>query len=178
MKRQMQKTLLQRMQTERACALIGPRQVGKTYLLQEIIKEQGGTYLSLDDPVVREEIGRDPYAYLANLYQPDRVLFIDEPAKMPPIFDALKMLIDQRGGTPAHIGIANSGNYLLMRKIKESLAGRVSLLTLLPLSFAEMGGYAGASGLLQLARAGAPALDTPQGVDFVKIERLRTQMLV
>ena len=78
----MQKMLLERIRTGRACALIAP-QVGKSYLLREIIKEQGGDYLSVDDPVLREEINKDPYADLASRYHPDRILYIDEPASAP-----------------------------------------------------------------------------------------------
>ena len=174
----MQSLLIQRVQTSRACALIGPRQVGKSYLLQEVLKEHAGIYVSLDDPVVRQEIRRDAYAYLKSQYQPGRFLFIDEPAKEPTVFDALKMIIDEHGNRPTHICIANSGNYLLLRKIKESLAGRVALLTLLPLSFAELRGDSDSLGLQQLIESDVRALRVPDKIDFVAIERLRENMLV
>ena len=56
MKRELQEILLKRIDQDRGCALIGPRQVGKSYILKEIITKFGGQYLSLDDPVLREEI--------------------------------------------------------------------------------------------------------------------------
>lgn len=179
MKRHLQPILLQRIRTERACALIGPRQVGKSFLLQEILKEHRGTYLSLDDPVVREEVNTDPYGYLKSQYHPDRFFFIDEPAKAPDVFDALKVLIDEQGNTPSGICLANSGNYLLLRRIKESLAGRVSLHTLLPLSFAELaGGDQNDPGLIRLLEGDVRDLSLPDRFDAVQIIRLRDRMLV
>ncbi len=180
MKRDIQPILLQRIQTERACALIGPRQVGKSFLLNEILKEHSGTYLSLDDPVVREEVRTDPYGYLKTQYHPDRFFFIDEPAKVPAVFDALKILIDEQGSNPSKICIANSGNYLLLKRIKESLAGRVSLLTLLPFSFSEFAGDDKKTpGLMVLLENGdVRKLNLPGQVDYVQINRLREQMLV
>ena len=173
MKRHIQQILLQRLETERACALIGPRQVGKSYLLQEILKVHNGTYLSLDDPALREEIHNDPYGYLKSHYQPDGFFFIDEPAKAPVVFDALKILIDEQGNGASGICLANSGNYLLLRRIKESLAGRISLLTLLPLSFSELaGGDKNACGLIRLLEGDVRDLGVPERFDAVQIKRL------
>ncbi len=178
MKRKMEDILVERIQRERACAIIGPRQVGKSYLLKEILKNRPGQYISLDDPILRSEIERDPYNYLKSRLQPDQFLFIDEPAKTPAIFDALKMIIDSKGSQPSKICIANSGNYLLLRKIKESLAGRISLMTLHPFSFSELLGGSNDSGLNRLIDSKVDALDVPEKVDHVEINRLRDQMLV
>ncbi|MFQ5709720.1 MAG: ATP-binding protein [bacterium] len=178
MKRQIQTTLFERIHNERACALIGARQVGKSYLLREILKEYPGTYLSLDDPLIREEIKNDPYGYLKSNHHPDRFLFIDEPAKVPTVFDALKILIDENENRPSKICIANSGNYLLLRKIKESLAGRISILTLLPLSFCELSGSINHCGLTQLIGSEINNLNIPDKIDYVQINRLREKMLV
>ncbi len=178
MKRHIQTTLLERIQKERACALIGPRQVGKSYILKEILKEYPGVYISLDDPIVREEIKRDPYGYLKSHYHPDRFLFVDEPAKVPAVFDALKILIDENEGRPTKICIANSGNYLLMRRIKESLAGRIALLTLLPLSFSEQSGGTNYCGLNHLIDSEDKNFTIPETVDYIQIHRLRENMLV
>ncbi|MFQ5649419.1 MAG: ATP-binding protein [bacterium] len=178
MKRQLQSTLLERIHTERACALIGPRQVGKSYLLKEVLKEHPGVYLSLDDPMIREEIKNDPYGYLKNNYQPDRFFFIDEPAKVPTVFDAVKMLIDENENQPSKICIANSGNYLLLKKIKESLAGRISILSLYPLSFCELSGGTNHCGLNRLLDSDVRNLSTPDRIDYIQINRLRERMLV
>ena len=138
MRRAIKDILIERINHERACALIGPRQVGKSFLLQEIIAEFGGHYLSLDDPIVREEVEKDPLDYLRNFHHEDKFLFIDEPAKVPSIFDAIKVLIDERKDRPSRICMANSGNYLLLKRVKESLAGRVSMMSLLPFSWREL----------------------------------------
>ena len=178
MNRHIQTTLLERIRSERACALIGPRQVGKSYLLKNILKESRGIYISLDDPLIRDELKNDPYGYLKSNYQPDRFFFIDEPAKVPTVFDALKILIDEHENQPSKICIANSGNYLLLRKIKESLAGRISILTLLPLSFSELSGGTNDCGLNRLIDSPISNLSAPDKIDYVQINRLRERMLV
>lgn len=178
MERHLKNTLLERIGNERAFAILGPRQVGKSYLLKEILKENAGVYLALDDPLVRAEIERDPYGYLKSHYQPDRLLFIDEPAKAPPVFDALKMIIDENENRPTKICIANSGNYLLLKRIKESLAGRISILTLLPFSFSELSGGPNECGLTRLIASDIGTPEAPNTVDHVQIDRLRERMLV
>jgi len=176
--RTLKKIFIDRIHVDRACALIGPRQVGKSYLLQEIIHESGGTYLSLDDPSIRAEIKKDPYGYLQTQYRPDQFLFIDEPAKVPEIFDALKILIDEKGSSASKICIANSGNYLLLRKVKESLAGRISIMSLFPLSWGELSNGVNHYGILKLIENAACKIIAPNKVDHVQINRLRDKMLV
>jgi len=178
MKRLMKKLLLERLDNERGCALIGPRQVGKSYLLKEIIQERGGNYVSLDDPVLREEIRKDPLGFLRYHYQPEKYLFIDEPAKVPEIFDAIKILIDEKGRERSKICIANSGNYILLRRVKESLAGRISLLSLFPLSWEEMIPEGAVSGLFHLIREPDEKIILPEYSNQTRINRLREKMLV
>src|SRR3989338_149014 len=122
MQRLIEKTLIERLKEDRAVALLGPRQSGKSFLLRNVIKNYGGNYINLDDPALREEIVRGPIAYLKRNYSPGKFMFIDEAAKVPAIFDAIKIIIDEQESKPSGICLANSGNYLLMRRIKETLA--------------------------------------------------------
>lgn len=166
MKRDIKATLLETINNERACALIGPRQVGKSYILKEIINEYPGNYISLDDPIVRDEIRNDPLDFLRNHYLDGQFLFIDEPAKVPEIFDVIKILIDEKENRPSKICIANSGNYLLLRKVKESLAGRISILSLMPFSWHEISDANNNCGLFQLLDSN---FIIPQDVDHIRI---------
>ncbi len=101
MKRRITELLLSRLNTERACALLGPRQAGKSFILKQIMDKSEGVYLSLDDPIIREEIKHDPLNFLKSYYHSDKFLFIDEPAKAPSIFDAIKIIIDEKGSKPS-----------------------------------------------------------------------------
>ena len=64
MKRQIQKVLISRLKTWRSVALLGSRQVGKSYLLREILKSYSGDIISFDDPLERQEANRDPVKYI------------------------------------------------------------------------------------------------------------------
>ena len=66
--------------------LIGARQVGKTTLMQSVLK--GHEHISLDDDEAREEAETTPKVFLAKRQEP---LLIDEIQKTPKLFDALKL---------------------------------------------------------------------------------------
>lgn len=157
MRRHIESVLLSRLKTWRSVALMGSRQVGKSYLLAQILKTHPGRLLSFDDPKERQEADRDPLRYLEHHYQPGKYLFLDEVARVPDMFSAVKILVDRHGSKPTGICLANSGNYLLLRKIKESLAGRVNLLSMYPLSWQEFSGDTRVPGLVALCRGQAPS---------------------
>src|SRR3989338_8207401 len=157
MRRHIESVLLARLKAWRSVALMGSRQVGKSYLLAQILRTHPGRLLSFDDPKERQEANRDPLRYLENHYQPGKYLFLDEVARVPDIFSAVKILVDRHGSKPTGICLANSGNYLLLRKIKESLAGRGNLLSMYPFSWPEFGGYTHPPGLVALCRRPAPS---------------------
>ncbi|RME57823.1 MAG: ATP-binding protein, partial [Candidatus Dadabacteria bacterium] len=129
--------LLHRISRFRGVVLTGARQVGKTFVLKELVKDQGGVYMSFDDPLILREAQRDPLGWIRRVRKPGELFIIDEAVKCPEIFSAVKVVIDYEDPTPSKIILASSGNYLLVRKIKESLAGRVALLSLYPLSWRE-----------------------------------------
>ncbi|MBI5701492.1 ATP-binding protein [Candidatus Saganbacteria bacterium] len=173
MKRKIEELLINRLNTDRAVAVLGPRQAGKSFILKQLANSTGAHYITLDDPLLRSEISTDPLQYLRRHYEKGNYLLIDEAAKLPPIFEAVKILIDEAGSSPSRICLANSGNYLLMKRIKESLAGRISLLSMYPLSWQEFTLSNNEPGLFHLNE-----LSNVVPKSFVEIDRMRTERLL
>jgi len=176
-KRQIEKIVLDRLNKWRSVALLGSRQVGKSYLLKDILKRHHGTILSFDDPLERVEAAKDPLRYLERRYQAGKYLFIDEAARVPEIFSAVKILVDRYDPEPTGICLANSGNYLLLSRIKESLAGRVSLLSIYPLSWQELTGTTQVPGLLTIINSNLPAEITPP-TSALETNRMREERML
>lgn len=114
----------------------GPRQVGKTTLLQKLA-ESDRTYVTLDDPDVRFLAKRDPALFMQRYNPP---ILIDEIQYATELLPYIKMYVDttKRKGD---IWITGSQAFRLMDNVSESLAGRVGILNLLGLSDAEIYGY-------------------------------------
>lgn len=114
----------------------GPRQVGKTTLLQKLA-EADRTYVTLDDPDVRFLAKRDPALFMQRYNPP---LLIDEIQYATELLPYIKMYVDttKRKGD---IWITGSQAFRLMDNVSESLAGRVGIINLLGLSDAEIYGY-------------------------------------
>lgn len=177
MNRQLEKVLISRLDRWRSVALLGPRQVGKSYLLKDILKRHAGTLISMDDPLERKEASRDPLKYIEQRYKYGEYLFIDEAARVPEIFSAVKILIDRHDPKPSGICLANSGNYLLMSRIKESLAGRINLLPVYPFSWQEFADVTHEPGLLGLIGNDVPkSIEPPKSL--VEIKRLREEKII
>jgi len=110
----------------------GPRQVGKTTLLQMCAETERG-YVSLDDLDARELARTDPALFLQR-YPPPVV--IDEVQYAPALFSAIKVAAD-RERQPGMFWLTGSQKFHLMAGITESLAGRVAIIDMLGLSRAE-----------------------------------------
>jgi len=110
----------------------GPRQSGKTTLLKHLFPKR--TYVSLEDPDKRAFAEEDPKRFLATFPAP---AIFDEVQKVPQLFSYLQTLTDEVGKNGMYI-LSGSQNFLLMEKISQSLAGRVGILSLLPLEFREL----------------------------------------
>jgi hypothetical protein len=124
--------------------LTGPRQVGKTTLLEICAKEGAQApraYVTLDDMDARALARRDPALFLQTWPPP---LIIDEVQYAPELFSAIKIMVDRdkRNGL---FWLTGSQKFQLMRGITESLAGRVAIVDLLGLSQAELDGRAALS---------------------------------
>ncbi len=117
----------------RVVSLTGARQVGKTTLVQRLCREEGRTYVSLEDPVARAAAQADPDAWLEANPAP---LAIDEIQHVPALFPALKRRVD-RDHRPGRYLITGSALWLSMKSIGESLAGRTAILELWPFRASE-----------------------------------------
>ena len=114
--------------------LTGPRQSGKTTLVRETFPDHA--YASLEEPDVREYALADPRGFLGQFA--DRVI-LDEVQRAPDLFSYIQGIVD-REDVPGRYILSGSQNFLLLRSIGQSLAGRSAVLHLLPLSLAELEG--------------------------------------
>jgi hypothetical protein len=114
-------------------AILGPRQSGKTTLVQNLFPSK--PYVSLEDPDRRAFAQSDPRGFLAGY---PKGALLDEVQRVPELFSYLQGVVD-RARKPGLFILTGSQNFLLMQHLSQSLAGRVRLLTLLPLSLAEGG---------------------------------------
>ncbi len=110
----------------------GPRQSGKSTLAKMAFPDY--RYVSLEDPDLREFAQSDPRGFLATYHH--RVI-IDEAQRVPLLFNYLQGQIDA-ADEPGQYVLTGSQNFLLMKGITQSLAGRTALLTLFPLSQREL----------------------------------------
>lgn len=128
------RALSERLKVMPAVVVTGARQTGKSTLAEHLIPGRR-RYLSLDDLDVVDTARRDPEALLGGA---DPVT-LDEIQREPDLLHAVKRAIDRKR-TPGRFLITGSANLLLMRRVGESLAGRVSYLTLWPMTRREQRG--------------------------------------
>ena len=140
-----------------AVVLTGPRQSGKTTLLQRLFGRRY-RYVSLEPPDVRAAAVDDPRGFL-ELYPAPVVL--DEVQYAPDLLPYVKEKIDANRATSGQYLLTGSQNLLLAEKVTESLAGRAAMLRLLPLSRREAEGRSGA--FLAWERKRPPSPRTPHG---------------
>lgn len=133
-------------------ALNGPRQSGKTTLVRKLA-DRNRRYLTLDDSTVLEAARRDAVGFIRGL---DRAV-IDEIQRAPELLLAIKQSVDE-DRRPGRFLLTGSAHILTIPKVRESLAGRMEVLPLYPLSRGEvLGGRRPAF----LARAFAGELPRP-----------------
>lgn len=114
--------------------VVGPRQSGKTTLVRELIAPDW-PYVTLDDPTALEGALGDPTAFVRGFDQ----AIIDEVQRGPELLRAIKVAVD-RDRRPGRFLLTGSANVLDLPQVSESLAGRMAVVELLPLSRAEVHG--------------------------------------
>lgn len=115
----------------------GARQTGKTTLVHEIARtEHAADYVTFDDPAVRAAAQNDPHGFIDNLAGP---VVIDEVQRVPELALAIKASVD-RNRKPGRFLLTGSANVLLVPRLSDSLAGRMEIQTLWPLSQGEIEG--------------------------------------
>jgi hypothetical protein len=116
-----------------AVFLTGPRQSGKTTLARTTFPDFH--YVSLEDLQNRQEAVEDPRGFLRRL-EGKKGAILDEVQRAPDLFSYLQGFLDEERIGP--LVLTGSQNFLLSERISQSLAGRVAILELLPLSLAEL----------------------------------------
>jgi hypothetical protein len=115
--------------------LTGARQSGKTTLVRDLLPAAGlkpPVYLTLDDPDERLRLLADP---VRRLDHGQRLVILDEVQKLPALLDTVKLLADRKQGH--RFLLLGSSQILLLRQVRETLAGRATLLELWPLGLVE-----------------------------------------
>jgi len=131
------KALQDGLQTRRIVMLTGPRQSGKTTLVQQLISKHV-EYRTLDDAIFRKAAEEDPHLFVEGILS-RRTLIIDEVQKVPDLLSAVKKVADQ-DNRPGQFLLTGSANIQSLPTVQESLAGRVGNIRLRPLSQGEIGG--------------------------------------
>ncbi|MDE0524695.1 MAG: ATP-binding protein [Boseongicola sp.] len=147
----------------RVVLMSGPRQSGKTTLATTIANKDM-PFLSLDDPTLLDVASSDPVGFLRGI---DRAV-IDEVQRAPTLLLVIKSLVD-RDTRPGRFLLTGSANLMMLPKVADSLAGRMEVVRLLPLSQAEIRG--GQGRFLDDAFSGkSPSVGEPVlGTDLVEL---------
>ena len=133
-KRQINQYLIDLAKQFSAIAVLGPRQSGKTTLVKDTFPDYA--YVSLEDLDTRLLASEDPRGFL-QAYTHQKGLIIDEAQEVPALFSYMQGIIDKEY-RPGFFILTGSQNFLMHEKITQTLAGRIALLTLLPLSIEEL----------------------------------------
>ncbi len=116
-----------------SCLITGPRQAGKSTLLKQSLP--GYTYLTLDNPLTKKLALEDPELLFHTHAEP---LILDEIQYAPELFSYLKLQIDQDRQKLGRFVLTGSQTFQLMKGVTESLAGRIAIFHLYPLSWKEL----------------------------------------
>ena len=139
-KRHAQTELLRLLEQFPAVAILGPRQIGKTTLAQQIAArtKPSPVYLDLENPIDLAKLD-DPGQYFQT--QTDRLIILDEIQRIPGLFQVLRGVIDRRRRAGQHAGqflMLGSASRDLLKQSSESLAGRIAYKELTGLTVAEI----------------------------------------
>lgn len=145
-----------------AILLVGPRQSGKSFLMKAIAKEQAFHYLTFDNVPTLAAARHDPVGFINSVNKP--VIF-DEVQRAPELFLPIKADIDENR-VPGRYALTGSANPLVVPKLGDSLAGRMLLYELYPLSQGEISGRKERF----IEHAFAPDLDLSSSIAFSKPE--------
>jgi hypothetical protein len=114
--------------------LNGARQTGKSTLALKLASDLSAKYVTLDDATVLAAAAFDPVGFIRGL---EGFVVIDEVQKTPALFPAIKVEVDGNR-QPGRFLLTGSANVLMLPRLAESLAGRMEIVTLWPLSQGEL----------------------------------------
>jgi uncharacterized protein len=121
----------------RSLLIVGPRQSGKSTLAKQVFGDK--PYLSLENPDTRAIAASDPRGFLGQF--PDGAI-LDEIQRLPELLNYLQEILDNTDRDALFV-LTGSNNLLLQDTVSQSLAGRVGVLDLLPLTIAEISQFDG-----------------------------------
>lgn len=135
--RNITKNILKSLRNNPVVLVNGSRQVGKSTLIENLVKsDYQAHYISLDDHTVLFASSNDPFGFLDKYDDP---MAIDEIQRNPELLMAIKRIVDTKKINGQFL-LTGSADVLTMPKVSESLAGRMILHTLWPLSQGEING--------------------------------------
>lgn len=132
-KRIIEPVILEYTATFPVVALTGPRQSGKSTTLLKLLKNY--TYITFDDYKIADYFAKDPESFMEQYN--NKVIF-DEVQKAPEIFNYIKMAVDKDRSNYGKFILTGSSQFAFIKKVTESLAGRIGLLSMLPFQFLEV----------------------------------------
>jgi predicted AAA+ superfamily ATPase len=158
-----ERQLRQALSDTRVALITGPRQAGKTTLAEKLARDDM-PFLTLDDDTTLDTAQRDPVGFVRGL---DRAI-IDEVQRAPRLLLAIKRSVDI-DKRPGRFVLTGSANLMTLPQVADSLAGRMALSELLPLSQGELRGKSG-SFFDRVFQGKAPAIgDLVVGAELVRI---------
>lgn len=132
--------------------IVGPRQSGKSTLVETVAESRGGaTYKTLDQALTLGLARDDPDGFVASAA--DGVLIVDEVQRAPELLLAIKASVD-RDRRPGRFVLTGSADVLMLPRVSETLAGRMEILRLWPLTQAEIEGHDARGSLVDALLAG------------------------
>lgn len=131
-RRAIEKKLLQDAKDYPVVTVTGPRQSGKTTLVRQAFSQYD--YVSMEEPDHRIFALEDPRGFLGQF---SGKVILDEAQRTPDLFSYIQTIVDERAQQVQFV-LTGSQNFLLLEKVSQSLAGRFSILHLLPFSMAEL----------------------------------------
>lgn len=149
------------LQDTRVVLLAGPRQAGKTTLAKKLANRDL-KFRTLDDPTALAIARSDPVGFIQGV---DRMV-IDEVQRAPDLLLAIKRSVDE-DPRPGRFLLTGSANLMMLPKVADSLAGRMSVIDLLPFSAAEVTGEPNRF-LIQAFRGTPPRTERPLGLEVVQ----------
>jgi len=115
-----------------AVAVTGPRQSGKSTLLENLFPDY--KYITFDDILTRQQAAQDPNLFLD---EAGENVILDEIQYVPELLSYIKIRIDNNRNKKGLYIFTGSQQFHLIKNLGDSLAGRIGLLTLLPFSLSE-----------------------------------------
>jgi len=133
--RTIQNTIKEKVNGGKAIVLVGARQVGKTTLLNEILKEKHYLFLDADDPATRNLLESPTTEQIRSIIADYKYVFIDEAQRVAGIGLTLKIITDQFKGV--QLFVSGSSSFDLGNELNEPLTGRKWEYELFPISWEE-----------------------------------------